>query len=233
MTANLPSADVYTKITEAGEKARLLKDLVNSKGDVLIKRFEPEADVYTTVVVSFQNQILSCRFQTPKPDFTQNGDLIVYFFIGGEKYFYHSTYVFEKDLIQIKTDNAFYHLQRREDYRIRIPSSFRALLEIVSVTGKYEKHSIPILDLSGGGCRVQLSIDKLNVKVYDEIKGHLFLPDRAPIEIVGSIRHMKIESRDKNIYSCGIQFVGMSEQIKNRIIALVLDLYREFFSGRN
>jgi c-di-GMP-binding flagellar brake protein YcgR len=125
-----------------------------------------------------------------------------------------------------------YHLQRREDYRIHIPSSYKALLEVNSINSQIRKLSIPIMDLSGGGCRIQVEPKVLSLKAQDQIKGHIFLPDRQPIQIVGTVRHIRIEKNSKGQPICGIQFIGMSDITKNKIIAVVMDLYRELFVGR-
>ena len=232
MSYQLPSADVFTKISDASEKARLFTDLVAGKSELLAKLPDPIADVFNLLAGQYKNQNVYCRVIGSHPPLPPKGDIILYFFIGGEKYFYQTQFVMDGDQVVLKTDDSLFHLQRREDYRIKIPGSYKALLEIVSIAGKTAKHSIPILDLSGGGCRIQFDPKILPIKIQDELKGHLFLPDRDPISIVASVRYIKADTYGKKPSSCGMQFVGLTEPLKNRIIAVVMDLYREFFAGR-
>jgi c-di-GMP-binding flagellar brake protein YcgR len=65
------------------------------------------------------------------------------------------------------------------------------------------------------------------------LKGHLFLLDRQPIEVSCTVRYKRTDVITKKQPIFGLQFTGMSQIIKNKIIALVLDLYRQQFAGRN
>lgn len=233
MTYQLPSADIFTKISDTSEKNRLFLDLTAGKSDLLAKLPDANAEVFTLMAQQYKDQKIFCKVMTPHFQVPSSGDLILYFFIGGEKYFLQTQFNVIGDQFILKTEAPLFHLQRREDYRIKIPPTYKALLEIVSISGKTEKHSIPILDLSGGGCRIQTNPKQLDLKVQDELKGHLFLSDRSPITVTASVRHIKADnSGKKGPSACGLQFVSLTEPVKNRIIAVVMDLYREFFFGR-
>lgn len=232
MSIQLPSADIFTKISDVSEKNRLFLDLVNGKSELLAKLSTPHAEVFSLMSTQYKDQKIYCKTVTVYPSLPKSGDLTLYFFIGGEKYFFQTDYEILGEQMILKTGNPLFHLQRREDYRIKIPPTYKALLEIVSISGKTEKHSIPILDLSGGGCRIELTPKQAHLKVHHELKGHLFLPDRNPIDVTASIRYIKTESTGKKALTCGVQFISLTEPVKNRIIAVVMDLYREFFAGR-
>lgn len=232
MSYQLPSADVFTRITDLSEKNRLYNDLAMGKSELLAKLLAPSSEVFTLMAQEYKDQKIHCKILPTSSQIPTDSDIILYFFIGGEKYFLQTKYQILGDRLVLKTDTDLYHLQRREDYRIKIPAGYRALLEIVSISGKTQKHSIPLSDLSGGGCRIEFQQKNISLKVYDELKGHLFLPDRDPIQIIASVRHIKIDTAGKLPSACGLQFVSLTEQVKNRIIAVVMDLYREFFSGR-
>jgi hypothetical protein len=233
MSYQLPSADVFTKISDASEKARLFSDLTTGKSDLLAKLPDPNAEVFSLMAQDYKNHSVFCKFLSSHGQFPTDGEIILYFFIGGEKYFFQTHFHLQGDQLVFKTDSPLFHLQRREDYRIKIPANYRALIEIVSIAGKTAKFSIPLLDLSGGGCRIQFNPKQIQMKMQDELKGHLFLPDRDPIGIVASVRYIKADTYGKLPSMCGLQFVGLTEPLKNRIIAVVMDLYREFFAGRS
>lgn len=232
MTGSLPSQDIFTRISDASEKARLFFDLAKARGDLVAKRPEPSADVFVLMAFNYANEKLQCKLTGASASLPPQGSLILTTFIGGEKYFVQTDYQCAGDTIILFTTKPIFHLQRREDYRVRIPISYKALLEIVSINGQTRKTAIPLMDLSGGGCRIQVDPKFLGLKVHDEIKGHIFLPDRSPIPVLGSIRHVRLENHGKGPLICGIQFVALTEPLKNRIIAVVMDLYRELFAGR-
>lgn len=229
----LPASDIFTKINDASEKARLFMDLASSRGEIIAKRLDPSADVFVLMAFSYSHDKINCKVTGATSALPPSGDLILNFFIGGEKYFFQTEFLSMGDQVILTTKSPLFHLQRREDYRIKIPSNYKALFEIVSINGKTKKCSIPLMDLSGGGCRIQIDIKALPIQIHDELKGHLFLPDRNPINVIGSVRHLRGENHGKGPFVCGIQFVGLTEPLKNRIIAVVMDLYREFFAGRS
>lgn len=227
----LPSADIFTKINDPSEKANLFSDLAKARGKILAKTTEPGSDLHELSAFDFHDNKIYCQSSATYKlkDF---GDLILYFFVGSDKYFIQSKYKIRKDNIEIDTDSTLYHLQRRQDYRLRIPMGYSALYEVVSINGTPKKHSFRLQDLSGGGCRIEIPIQSNSLKIQDLIKGHLFLPDRQPIVVDGSIRHTMVDAQKKFLI-CGVQFVGITAPQKNKIVALVMDLYRQFFAGRS
>lgn len=229
---DVPSADIFTKISDVSEKNRLFRDLAAARGEIHSKRPEPSADVLVLMATDFGDQTLTCRLTSGSHNQQSDGNLVITFFIGGEKYFFIGHYRVVGENILLKTTEPLFHLQRRNDYRIKIPVSYKALFEVVAINGTTKKLSIPITDLSGGGCRLVINTQVMKLNIGDEMRGHLFLPDRAPIQLTGSVRHMKEEVHAKNSVAYGIQFVGLSELVKNRIVAVVMDLYRQLFTGR-
>ncbi len=231
-TQQQPNQDIFTKISDPSDKARLFLDLAAKRGEVISKVPDPRADVFVLMAYDYSNQTLHCKVSGASTHIEPTGSLVLTFFIGGEKYFFQTTYKAIGDIVSIACQNPLFHLQRREDYRIKIPINYKALLEINSVNAKTSKKSIPIIDLSGGGCRIHIDTRTQELQVNDTIRGHLFLPDRNPIDVNGSIRHIRQEVQGKGPMVCGIQFVGQTDIMKNRIIAVVMDLYRELFAGR-
>ncbi|PIS11567.1 MAG: hypothetical protein COT73_03295 [Bdellovibrio sp. CG10_big_fil_rev_8_21_14_0_10_47_8] len=225
------TSDIFTKISDNSEKARLFSDLAEAKGEMIAKRTEPTADVFVLMAFQYAQQSVYCKIVGATHPQLPEGDLILNFFVGGEKYFFQTKYKMSGDQVVLMTDAPLFHLQRREDYRIKIPVSYKALLEIVSINGQTLKKAIPVVDLSGGGCRIQTDLKSLPLKVQDQLKGHLFLPDRDPISLTASVRHIRTDNQGRGT-TCGVQFVGMTEILKNKLIAVVMDLYRELFSGR-
>ncbi len=229
----LPAADIFTRINDGSEKIRLFSDLAKVRGEILAKLAEPSSEMFTLMALEESGKKIHCRLsESHHKPLPAKGSMILTFFVGGEKYFFQSDYLATGENISISTESPLYHLQRREDYRIHIPAGFQAYFEMVSLNGKTQKRAIPLIDLSGGGCRIQVDAKVLPLKSHDELRGHLFMPDRTPITVVGSVRHIKAENHGKGPLTCGIQFVGLTEPLKNKIIATVMDLYRIHFAGR-
>ena len=92
MSYQLPSADVFTKISDTSEKARLFADLGNGKSEMLAKLPDPAADVFTLMSQQYKNGTVFCKVVGAHPHFPTHGEIILYFFIGGEKYFYQTDF---------------------------------------------------------------------------------------------------------------------------------------------
>lgn len=226
--ANL-NPDVFTKISDRAEKIRLFDDLIKSRGELMAKRPDPSADVFLLKAHSLDKDHVLCKVIGATNQLSDNGQLITTFFIGGEKYFLQGDYESKGDQVKLSISSHLYHLQRREDYRVRIPPNFKALFEMVSHNGQTFKLALPLTDLSGGGCRLKVDPKKVKLSIGDELKGHLFLPDRSPIQMTVSVRHSRPEAIEKNMLTVGIQFVGLNDPTRHRLAAVVMDLYREFF----
>lgn len=231
MPESLPSQLIFTKLSSQAEVLKILQDLAQAKGDLLAKKPGPEDSLFLFHVVKFDENSLICTTNPPAQMSHDSGELICSFFLGGEKYFLSTTYQVRDRQLYVKFPEAIYHLQRREDYRIKIPATFKALFEVHQINDKYIKYSFPIWDLSGGGCRLILKNSKQTLKNEDELHGHLFFPDRNPTQVHAVVRHIR-PGPDKESSLYGLQFLGMTEIQKNRVAAVVLDLYREFFLKR-
>ena len=233
MAEQLPAADIFTRISDPAEKSRFFIDLAKSRSEIIAKVPEPSAEILVLTAAEYHDPKLVCKIAGATSQLPPTGELILTFFIGGEKYFFQANYKVQGQQLSLLCLGPLFHLQRREDYRIKIPKSYQALFEIVAVNGKTDKKSIPLMDLSGGGCRIQVDPKVLPLKSPDLLKGHLYLPDRKPIPVAGSIRHTRMDSEGQSSMVCGIQFVDLGEPVKNKIVAVVMDLYRELFAGRN
>ncbi|MFN7824260.1 MAG: flagellar brake protein [Pseudobdellovibrionaceae bacterium] len=228
MTA--PSSDIFTKISDETEKVRILLDLIRLRGEVQAKLPDPSAELFVMKAYDIINRKFICHLVGATGPLPIQGDLISSFFLGGEKYYFSSNYELSNESLMFSIDHPIFHLQRREDYRLKIPAGYSALLENTHLNGKALKFSTPLSDLSAGGCRISLDLTKYPAAVHDELRGHLFLPERAPIEFISMIKHQRPDPTQKGLQICGLQFVSQTTKQKNRIAALVMDLYREFFT---
>jgi hypothetical protein len=234
MAATLPSADVFSKISDPIEKEKILRDLAQSKTEIIAKSLDAKADLLLLSPFVLENQDLKCRILgTTQHRLPEKGTIIISYILGGEKYFQMVDFIKKENHIVLIDNYPIYYLQRREDYRVRMTPSYKILLETSSVNNIVDKRSVPIQDLSGGGCRIQLDASSPHFKVGATINGHLFLPDRDPIEVQCVVKYSRFDGTSKVNPIYGLQFISLSKITKNRIIALVLDLYRQFFAGRS
>jgi hypothetical protein len=221
--------DIFSKLS-ADERLRLFKDLANVRGEIVCKG--ERDDVFRlTVERATGKQELQCSvpfgFSLPNSE----SDILGNFFIGGERYFFKTPVRVEGNIVILRMDTEIFHLQRRQNYRIRIPEKYQATLLISSHNKAAIKLSAQLIDLSSGGCRVALAASLPILETGDRIDGHIVIGKKDSIEIEGTVRHHKLEKSvptTKQIF--GVEFKALSTTIEGKIFAITMELHREFFS---
>lgn len=225
-------ADIFSKVS-ANERMRLFRDLATARGEITCKG-ESDEIYRLTVERATAKQELQCSvpfgFQSPKSE----SELLGNFFLGGERYFFKSPVKVDSDVVVLRMDGDLFHLQRRQNYRIKIPENYQASLLISSVNKKDLKLSGQLYDLSSGGCRVVLTATTPELKSGDSLSGHIVVGKRESLEFEGTIKHHKIEkaaSATKQVF--GVEFKPLSALLEGKLFAVTMDLHREFFSRLN
>lgn len=225
-------SDIFSKVSN-DEKLRLFKDLANVRGEIICKG--DGDDIYRMIVErATAKQELQCSvpfgLQLPKNE----KELLGNFFLGGERYFFKTPVLVNSDVIILRMDADLFHLQRRQNYRIKIPENYQATFLVSSLNKAPTKLSGQIFDLSSGGCRVVLTASTPILEHGDILSGHIVIGKRDPLEIEGVIRHHKLEkgaALTKQIF--GVEFRQLSSLIEGKLFAITMDLHREFFSRLN
>jgi hypothetical protein len=230
MSSAILTPEMFKKITDDQERSSLLQDLVNSRAELQVKLPNPIDVVLSLKAHEVEDFVLKCALKSSPAKMTDNGDLVISFFLGAEKYFSSAKFTASNDQIDIFVDGPIFQLQRREDFRLKIPNDQTILFQCTEWNGTSAKQSVPLRDLSAGGCRIMIDPKKWNPKPDDLVAGFLFIPNRDPVPVGGSIKYFREESTDKSKQTAGIQFTKLSEPQKNKIAAIVMDLFRVFFA---
>lgn len=226
------TGDIFSKVN-AEEQLRLFKDLATVRGEVVCKG--DNDDIYRLIVErAMGKQELHCSvpFGLHKP--AKEKELLGNFFLGGERYFFKTPVRIDQDIVVLRMDTELFHLQRRQNYRIRIPENYEAHFLITSYNKSPVKLSGRISDLSSGGCRLTLTASTPTLEAGDRIDGHIVIGKREPLEIEATVRHHKAEKHGATIRQIfGLEFKSLSPQIEGKLFAVTMDLHREFFSRLN
>lgn len=224
--------DIFSKVT-ADERMRLFRDLATARGEVTCKGDSDE--IYRlTVERATAKAELQCSVPFGLNSPKQEKELLGNFFLGGERYFFKTPVKVDGDVVVLRMDADLFHLQRRQNYRIKIPENYQATLLISSVNRLGVKLSGQISDLSSGGCRVILTASEPLLKPDDVLDAHVVVGKRDSLEIEGIVRHHKVEKGaaiTKQVF--GVEFKTLSSLIEGRLFAITMDLHREFFSRLN
>lgn len=221
------SKDVFTKVSNPQEKDRIFSDLAIQKVQLLAKTLEPLSEASILRAEHLIGNELCCEVIASQGFSELNGEFILQMTLADEKYLCTAPFETRGTRIYIKTGVDLFHLQRRDDFRLKIPSSYPAYFNLSAVNQKSIQTKLKIIDLSGGGCKVLIQSKAPHFIVNDTVFGQVELPDRPPIVVQGQVKH---ETDDVHAQVAGIQFIGLSLPVRNRLAALVMDLYRQLFS---
>lgn len=223
--------DIFTKISNPAERSKLFYDLASSKVEILCKGQEDQIFKLKAEGFNSTSGFLECRSDDGKVPFKKQEDIIGYFFLGSEKYYFRALVHIIQNKMQLLINENVFQLQRRQNYRVRIPASYKAYFNIIDVNGASQSIPGKLADLSGGGCRVIYNMKSPLMKIDDSVVGTLFIGSRDPIDISGVVRHIKIDAPANTIQTFGIEFTKMTPIIENRLVSLTMDLYKEIFKN--
>lgn len=243
------NSDVFTKIFNQDEKEKIFSDISKYKTEILVKTLEPDSVlnylkaydyVYPYLFVLPKNELhLFDKENLKSKDFLKSKNqtlVIIQFSISGDKYFSQCALEIEPIkndfLFKLNTTSPVYQLQRRENFRIKIPSSYKMQFEFIATDNifnidRFEKNNV--IDFSAGGCKLHIR-ESHYLKPNTEIQGILHIPEHENISSKVRICYVQNDPTKKNYQFIGVQFVEMTEIQKNKLAALVMDLYREFFT---
>lgn len=220
--------DIFTLIKDERDKIKLWVDLGKAKGEILCKGHD---DALCKVRVNFFNSATTALegvFDGPV-QLKDGEEYLGYFFIGGEKYYFQARAQVAANMIVIGIPLELYHLQRRQNYRVRLPEIYPAFYNIVQINSIPQQISGRLADMSSQGCRVVYRMDTPLLKINDKVVGELVINNRAPIEVKGIVRHIKVHEGNKVSQTFGIEFSPLSSILESKLFAITMELHKELF----
>lgn len=219
--------EIFRLISREEEKLNLWKDFGNTKG-ILIGKGDNSSFKAQVNFFDQKSNRLECKSDSIL-NLNSTETFYCHFFIGGEKYFFQTAIHNEGTTIFINVPEKLYHLQRRQNFRVRLPKGYKAFYDISKVNGHQQNLKFELNDLSGNGCLISHPLSPLleSHEVGHEITGTLVIQE-VSLEIKGIIRHIKIEKNNK-IRMYGVEFINLSPLVENKLYALTLDIYKQVF----
>lgn len=224
--------NIFLEVRDEDEKKSIFRSLAHFKGDLISKTPSPDDRVMSLTAVEFKKDDLECEIKNDFRHLTEIGEMIIKFQNGSDHYLSMVKFKLEKGKVLFKWKGRLYRLQRRQHYRLPLPGSYKGRFKISEVGGKAIHFETALIDLSGGGCRIEATMRERSWKVSELIEGTIQLTGREPIFVSGQIRHVSQIKSQRSKIAIGIKFMGLTDQAQNKLVAIVLDLYRELFSRK-
>lgn len=223
---------MFSSVAEE-ERTALFRDLEKLKSDLICKLKNTDDLVYIEASRYDGHDKLVCtlkRTSPPPKDLPQ--PVVVAFSLNADRYF------FTTDLrsaaggfFSLDVSGTIFQLQRRENFRVRIPESYGTLVGIGNINGHAFNLRGSVIDLSAGGCRITMKGNDPLLKAGDRISGEMLIGRKPELPFEGVIRHVKQES-SPTAQTFGFEFNSMNRALENRIFSITMELHREFFSRR-
>ena len=220
--------NIFLLVNDAQDKNKVLSDLVRYSAEVKVKTLDPRAPIGVVSPRDINGQKVLCKVMGSLSFASQAQELITQFHLAEQKYICQLNSVLRQDILELDFSSALYKVQRREDFRLRLPAGYQGRLTI-QINGR--KIKCKLVDISAGGCRIEIPPD-LKWEVGNTFKGVLSTLMRDDLDVELTVRHVGKAGAKDTIRSVGAQFTNQTEIVKNRMAALVMDLYREFFTKR-
>jgi hypothetical protein len=167
-------------------------------------------------------------------DIPLNQEVIVTFSIGQEKYFMKTVFTphdFQRHY-KMNLEPALFKLQRRNSFRVQIPTEYQAKVYLHHVDGKVASQKFPLFDLSGGGFSFEIpSNNPFQVLKGQELEGDIEIGGRFKRKFNAVIRHViKVGSQGSGLSKIGTEFSKISATDQQEIVNTVMDIHRDMFS---
>lgn len=243
------SQDIFIEIKDPQIRDKILSDLARHSMSVSVKLDRKSTRLYGLSPRSYSNLELACRgpADTLEKEFFdllekhQEIFLILQFNHYDDKYVTHVKFKFQVPMITLIFDEPLFRVQRRADFRLRLPRSLNAKIFLnTQQTGPQQ--SFQITDISAGGCRLEGSgeapsklqthlVSQNNKSSANSLRAVIQIENHNEFNVDVEVRHLSANNGSK-IFSAGLKFINLAEKDKNRIAALVMDLYRSLFKNR-
>ena len=224
------SEAIFIKVRNADEKQQILEDIVKHHRGTVIKSNLAGGEILPVEPISLLRNQLTCRLPKSDPSFNGLTEAILQFSVGTEKYLALCSCHLTENTVVLNLDTDIFKIQRREDFRLKLPSSYQAFFHFRLINGKLLEIEFPLIDLSAGGCRIESNKNSTQFKKNDQVTGKIVLSKRQEIPIAATIVHVAKGSTGENSILLGLQFTNISSVAKDRLVGIVMDLYKELFS---
>jgi len=220
---------MFIKIKDSAEKKQVYQSLINGKNEIIVKTTNSGEEVFSCTAKHLIRNKLTCHLDHKLPNNVRPNELIIQFSSGLEKYFSQAPCEVNGDDLIIEIDSDLFQLHRREDFRLRLPPSFKGYFELEKLNSEETKEQLHLLDLSGGGCRFEAPTKNIEFNVGDELEGKVQLAKRDGIAVSAVVKHLAAHPANDLLVLVGVQFKNVSKISKNRLVGVVMDVYRELF----
>ena len=178
---------------------------------------------YRARIVSIGNRI-KLKLEDDSLGLKTESTAIVIYEFAEKKYFVGGQVLdFNQDIFTFESSTDLYYVQRRADFRVKLPKDMNAHFEIM-YPEKYVPKKPVMTDLSAGGCMLVADPVLCNdVQIEDHLKGEVHIFGYDTIAIEGVVRYKR---GDEGI---GIEFFNLQPSAYSTLGQVVSEIQIQLF----
>lgn len=236
----------FEKIRSLVERRKYFEELIRRKDAVVCK--DDRDQLFSFFPTQMMNDSVvrgRCTAIDSMP--VKSSQVIANFAIGEEKFFFQGpmTLLASTDEVSIVIDSDLYKLQRRTHIRFQIEPEIRLHLVITKYHNKAVYIETQVSDISAGGVRIHFSQFPIHshpgiatahnpgLRQGDKFHAVIHPPSGKTLEVVCEVKHQlqsAVKGDEMDQYGC--EFVELTPLLKNRLLALSMDLQKKIVSGK-
>jgi hypothetical protein len=235
----------FEKIRSLVERRKFFSELIERKEPIICKDDRDHLFSFMPQEIVGDEQLKgTCRAIDSLPE--KSGDVIGNFSLGEEKFFFHGQMQWKGNgEAWIEVECEVFKLQRRTHVRLQLEPELRLHVIITKYKGKATYIEAQASDISAGGVRLHFSGFPIHshpglatahdpgLRTGERFTAVIHPPSGKTIEVICEVKHQlqsAIQGDEIDQYGC--EFVELSQLVKNRLIAMSMDLQRKIISGR-
>jgi hypothetical protein len=221
--------EIFKKVSEETKEKILQYALIN-KTQIVFKYSDTRV-IKTRIENLSRKYYITCKRPKDLLTLKTKEEAIAVIPYEDERYFFKSFLHIEGNNLLFLRDSEFYHLKRRQNKRLKVPSNYPASFMI-----KKQNHNLTflkavIIDFSDTGCKVSLNTETPIFKKGDEVIGTIRLGNKNGVEVHAEVKHHYRTEKGKFKQTFGVKFVKLSNYQESYIKTLFQELQREIFTG--
>lgn len=211
---------MFTRVALKSEKDELFQSLCQQGAALSV--FGPQDQKTVVKSVRMESASLLARWQSG--DTLPEGRLTLTFSLSGFQFFMKSTVKKKGDSYLFDLSEDLYKLQRRKNFRMKVPEGVSVELEILRIGGQGMQQTFPVDNVSASGLALRLSdMSYLPLSPDQTFLCLLKIYGRDFLELQGVLKY-------KTARAAGIQFLELNAKHEQMLFSLVMDLHRRQFS---
>lgn len=222
----------FKQINDKQIISNLLADVISHQTQIWIKVENYKTINSTLVLFKESSLFLKLEFQELHKNLIGT-KIFCQFTLAGEKYFFNGILKVENIQLVITQVKQIFLLQRRNNFRVKIPPNYGAYLIFKKINGSDCEIKSQLLDFGAGGVKAKLAKIHFPLIEGDPVNVILKIHTKDEISLLGEIKNISTHYYEADFISFGVMFTNINPEMEARLFSIANDLYRELYSKTN